>query len=797
MADLRFVLRVLTRAPGFTATVVLALALGIGATTAIFSLVNGVLLRPLPYAEPARLVMVWQDLTGRGGPVDEWASPGVLRDWRGESSVFSTVAGVTGWNASASFDANVPEALVGEQVTHDYFTTLGLTPAAGRWFTAAEDVPGAPRAVVLSHALWQSRFGGDAGIVGRTVRIADEPHEVVGVAPPATRGVVVADAAMWRPLRLNLATPTYGSIFLRAVGRLAPDVDRDQAQVAMATSTAARAAVEPELVDTSVFLQPAQAWIVGDARLPLLVLLAAVLTLLTLTVANVANLMLARASAREREFSVRAAIGASRSRLVRLLVIEGLVLAVAGGIGGVLAGAWALEGLLVLMADVLPRAAEVRLDAGVLLFAALVSSAAGLLCGLVPALQSSRPDLQSSLRDSGRSTSRKGHLARKGLVVAQVALALVILATAGLIVRSFAGLRQADLGFHVDNVAVGTVALGGAGYRDRDRVVAFMRAVEEKLPALPGAAGAAFTSVLPLAPGGDSDVSFSIAGMPERLPNGRPRVSWYRSVSPNYFDVIGMRFTAGRAMAPGAPEAVVNETFARRFFDTQNPADAIGARLTGGPLELTIVGIVADVRTRGPRNDVRTEMFLPYDRLPEGGYTLVVRARDGFDAAALIPAMRALVASIDSGVPVAAPTTLDALRADALAQPRLLAALLGSFATAALLLALLGIYGVIAFGVGQRTAEMGIRLALGATPGGIVRMVIADGLRLGGAGLALGAIGAIAVSGALGSLLYGIEPRDPLTLALSVAAIATVAAIGSWLPARRAARTAPTSALRA
>jgi len=796
MADFRFVFRVLTRAPGFTLTAVLALALGIGATTAIFSLVNGVLLRPLPYAEPDRLVMVWQDFTGRGGPIDEWASPGVLRDWRDDSS-FSSVAGVTGWRTSASFDGTVPDALMGEQVTHDYFATLGLTPAVGRWFTPEEDLPGAPRAVVLSHDLWQTRFGGDRAIVGRAVTIGNEPHEVVGVAPPGTRGVVVADAAMWRPLRLDLASPPYDSIFLRAVGRLAPGVEREQAQAALATTATVLAATELELRDASVFVQPAQTWIVGDARLPLLVLMAAVLTLLTLTVANIANLMLARTSAREREFSVRAAIGASRSRLVRLMVIESLTLAAAGGIAGMLVGAWALSGLLVLMSDTLPRAAEVSLDGRVLLFAVLVSSVAGLLCGLVPAMQSSRPDLQTSLRDSGRSTSRKGHLARKGLVVAQVALALVMLATAGLIVRSFAGLREADLGFDVDNVAVGTVSLAGAGYREGSRVISFMRDIEERLPALPGAAGAAFTSVLPLSPAGDSDVTFAIKGRPAVLPDGRERVSWYRSVSSNYFDVIGMRFTAGRTMTPGAAEAVVNETFARRFFETRDASAVLGERLIGGPHELTIVGVVADVRTRGPRSDVRTEMFLPYDRVPEASYTLVVRARDGFAATGLIPEMRRLVASIDNAVPVATPTTLNALRADALAQPRLLATLLASFATAALLLALLGLYGVIAFGVGQRTNEMGIRLALGATPAGIVRMVIGDGLRLGAVGLVLGTIGTLAVSGVLGSLLYGVEPRDPLTLACAAGAITIVAVIGSWLPARRAAKTAPTSALRA
>ena len=797
MPDLRFVLRVLARAPGFTITVVLALAVGIGATAAIFSLVNGVLLRPLPYAEPGRLVMVWQDYTARGGPVDEWASPGVVRDWRARADVFSTVSALGGWNAAAAFEGSAPEALQGEQVTYDYFTTLGLTPAAGRWFEPHEDIPDAPRAVVLSHGLWQTRFGGDRQVIGRTLRIGDEPHEIVGVAPAGMRGVLVADAALWRPMRLNLATPTYGSIFLRVVGRLAPGADRDGAQTALSGAFAARQQEEPALRQAAVYLQPAQAWIVGDARLPLLVLMASVLTLLALTVANIANLLLARASAREREFSVRAAIGASRGRLIRLMILESLALSLLGGVAGVLAGAWMLQGLLALVSDVLPRAADVGLDGRAIAFTALVAAAAGLLFGLAPALQSSRPDLQSPLRESGRATSRKGHLARKGLVVAQIALALVILASAGLIVRSFSGLRQADLGFEPGGVAVGTVALAGSGYRGAAEVLAFLRQLEERLPSVPGAAQTGFTSVLPLSPGGDSDVSFSIAGKPDRLEDGRRRVSWYRSVTSSYFDAIGMRMARGRAMAPGAPEAVVNESFARRFFDSQDAGAALGQQLVLRDTPLTIVGIAADAKTRGPRSASRNEMFLPYQFMPEGTYAVVVRAREGLDAATLIPSMRALVSSIDARVPLARPSTLVALHGETLAPARLLATLLGAFATAALLLALLGIYGVIAFAVGQRTSEMGIRLALGATPGGIVRLVLADGLKLSAMGVGLGVAGALAASGALGSLLYGIEPRDPLTLTAAVAAIVLTAAFGSWLPARRASKTAPTDALRA
>jgi len=792
LGEVRLASRRLIKAPGFTAVAVLTMALGVGATTAIFSLVNGVLLRPLSYAEPAQLVMVWQDYTARNGPIDEWASPGVMRDWRDRTDVFSSVSALGGWNASTAFDGSAPEALQGEQVTYDYFTTLGLAPAAGRWFEPREDMPDAPRAVVLSHGLWISRFGGDPLVIGRTLRIGDAPHEIVGVAPPDMRGVVVANAALWRPLRLNLATPTYNSIFLRVVGRLAPGVNRDGAQAALSAGIAARQEEEPMLRQTAVYVQPAQEWIVGDARLPLLVLMAAVLTLLALTVANIANLVLARASVREREFSVRAAIGASRGQLVRLMILESLALAVLGGIGGMVVGMWMLQGLLAIASDFLPRAVEVRLDGYALAFTALVAATAGLLFGLAPALQLSRPDLQGPLREGRGTTSRRGQLVRQGLVVAQIALALVILASASLIVRSFAGLQRADLGFSPDGVAVGTVALAGSGYRSADEVLSFLRQLDERLPSIPGASHAAFTTVLPLA-AGDSDTDFGIVGKPERLEDGRRRVSWYRSVSPTYFETMRMRMAAGRGLTPQAPEAVVNEAFVRRFFPDE---PALGAQLLVEGTPLTIVGVIADARTKGPRSTTPNEMYLPYQYMPEATYSLVVRMRDGTDASTAIPVMRTLVASIDPKVPLARPSTMTALVGDALAQPRLLAVLLGAFAGAALLLALLGIYGLIAYSVGQRTSEMGIRLALGATPGEIVRLVLRDGLRLGAVGVVIGVVGALAASGTFGALLYGVEPRDPVTFVGAVVIIALTALVGSWLPARRASRTAPTEALR-
>ncbi|HUF24199.1 MAG TPA: ABC transporter permease [Vicinamibacterales bacterium] len=790
MSDLRFVFRVLTRAPGFTITVLLALAVGIGATTAIFSLVNGVLLRPLPYAASDRLVMVWQDYTARGGPIDEWGSPGNVRDWRNQHEVFSSVSAISGWNPAWSSDGP-PEALRGEQVTHEYFTTLGLEPALGRWFEPREDIPGAPRAVVISHAFWQARFGGDGGVIGQSLRLGDEPHEIVGVAPPAARGAVVEDAVLWRPIRLNLATPTYGSIFLRVLARLAPGVTFEAAQSRMPGIASALQAQSPELRQATIYLQRAQEWIVGDARLPLIVLMAAVLTLLALTIANIANLLLARASARERELSIRAAIGASRGRLVRLMILESLALSLAGGALGVVAASWILNGLMALAGDFLPRAADVHLDGRVLAFTAAIATVTGVLFGLAPAAQASRPDLQAPLRDGARTTSRRGHAARSVLVVAQIALALVMLVSAGLIVRSFAGMRQADLGYEGRGVATGTISLPAARYRGQPEIVAKLKQLEERLPSLPGATHVGFTSVLPVAPGGDSDMGFGIVGKPDLQEDGRSRVSWYRSVSASYFQTVGMRMARGRGIAPGAAEAVINESFGRRFFPGEDP---LGRQLMIDDAPLNVVGIVADARTRGPRTAARNEMFLPYEAMPQRTYAIVARTEG--DAASLIPSMRALVAALDPTLPLAGPATLESLQADVLAQPRLLAVLLAAFAGAALLLALLGVYAVIAFAAGERTTEMGVRLALGAAPRQVVGLVLRDGLKLAAVGLVLGTAASFAASAKIGALLYGVSPYDPMTLGVAAATIAVTAAFGSWIPARRAAKIAPTEALR-
>ncbi|MEX2270090.1 MAG: FtsX-like permease family protein, partial [Vicinamibacterales bacterium] len=360
-----------------------------------------------------------------------------------------------------------------------------------------------------------------------------------------------------------------------------------------------------------------------------------------------------------------------------------------------------------------------------------------------------------------------------------------------LIVRSFAGLQRADLGFNPANVAIGRVALGGAGYRTGDEVRAFLRRLEERLPSLPGAVSTGFTSVLPLSPGGDSDINFTIVGKPARLENGRIRVSWYRSVSASYFETMQMRMAKGRPIHPGAQEIVVNESFARRFLPNEDP---IGRQIVSDGPPLTIVGIVADARTRGPRTDTRNEMFFPYQFMPEGGYTIVVRTHG--DAAAILPTLRTLVTSIEPRLPLTRPETMELLHRDVLGQPRLLAMLLGAFAGAALLLALLGIYGVIAYAVGHRTTEMGIRLALGATPRQVVGLVLGDGLKLGAIGLALGVAGALVSARSIGALLYGVAPRDPVTFVAAAAAIMATAALGTWIPARRASRIEPTEALR-
>jgi putative ABC transport system permease protein len=774
----------------------LTLALGIGANTAIFTVVNALLLRPLPYAEPDRMVMVWQDWRARGGPQDEWASPGNFADWRAARDLFADAAAIAGWRPTLTGGAE-PEPIPGEQVAHEYFRILGVAPALGRDFRSEDDVPAAPRVAILGDTLWKRRFGADPSVVGRILTLGGEPHEVIGVLPAGVRPIVNGQAEIWRPLRVNTAAPSRGSVNLRVIAKLAPGLTPETGQTA-ANALAARLRTQyPDFNEkVDFYVQPLHDRVVGDIRTGLLALLGAVAFVLLIACVNIANLLLARGSSRGRELAVRAALGAARGRVIRQLLTESLLLAVAGGIAGVLVGVWAVEGLIALAPANAPRVAEIGLDVRVFVFAAGLTVLTGLLFGLVPAFQASRAGMTGSLKDGARGSSATGGRAlRRTLIAAEVALALVLLTGGGLLLQTFVKLQRADLGFDPTNVLVGSINLPRPSYPDVEKGRVFLTQVLERAAAMPGVEQAALTSIIPF--GGDSDTSFAIEGRPAPASRSEQPVTWYREISATYFDAMGMTIVKGQAVAAGEPlpSVVVNETFVRRYFSTEEP---IGRRIRwteSGPW-FTIVGIVRDIRGQGARNDTRAEMYVPFwQYLEPGGSGIVLRARS--NPAALIGPLKGIVSSLDPNVPVSNTALLSDMVADSIDQPRFFAVLAAGFAVLALVLAAVGIYGVMAYVVSQRTTEIGVRMALGATRSEVFRLVLGDGLKITALGIVIGVAGSLLVARWLTSLLYGVTATDPMTLAATAGILMLVAAAACFIPSRRATRVDPMVALRA
>jgi putative ABC transport system permease protein len=793
--DVRYAFRSFRKAPGFTLVAILTIALGIGATTAIFTVVHALLLRPLPYPAADRLVMVWQDQSARGGPVDEWASPGNVLDWQNEPGLFDGLAAMGGWRPTLTGEGEV-DTVPGEQVSHQYFSVLGVPPAFGRGFVSEDDVPNAPRVVMISEAFWQRRFGGDPGILGRSLMLTGEPHEVIGVVPAGFRPILNSAADVWRPLRLNLAAPSRGSIFLRVVARMPAGSSIEQTR-ARATSLAQRLQAEhPDYnKDVGFTVQPLHDRVVGDLRPALLALLAGVAFVLLIACANVANLLMARGSRRVRELAVRTALGASRARIARQLLTESLVLASLGGLAGVLIAVWAVGALVGLAPAGTPRLSEIAVDRTILGFTFLLILVTGLLFGAAPAFQHSRVELTHALKDGGRGATAGGHTLRRGLVAAEVALAVVLLTGGVLLIQTFARLQASDLGFRTDNILFGGINPPAAAYPTREHLTVVYDQLLERASAIPGVRRAALTSVLPLAQG-DNDMDFQIEGRPAATSPADASVSWYREVSAGYFDTIGMRIARGRAFEPGeaTPSVVINETFAARHFPGEDP---LGRRLRwGGPESpwFTIVGVAADAQARGAREPTRVELFIPYWQYAERGIAVVLQ---GPNAAQFAPALRDVVASIDPNLPVSGVRTMDDVLRESLGQARFLATLSGAFAGLALLLAAIGIYGVMAFVVAQRTMEIGVRMALGSTLVGVFRLVVGDGLRLAILGIAVGLALAVIVARSIGALLYDVEATDPLALGVTALVVLGVALGACLVPAWRASRVDPMVALRA
>ena len=800
LSDLRYALRGLRRAPGFAAAAVLTLALGIGANAAIFSVVNGVLLRPLPYADPGQLVMLY-------GRYPEFGRTGTslpdFRDWRDQTGrSFAQLAARHG-TAMILTGRGEAERVAADRVTANFFTTLGVRPLLGRAFLPEEERAGGDDdVVVLSHGYWQRRFGGDAGIVGQQIQLSGRPYTVVGVAPPSFGFRGAAD--LWAPARTD-TTRGRRAEYLDVVGRLRPGVTVAQAGADVAAVVRRLAEQYPEtngnITSEVIGLRDD---LVGGVRPALLAFMGAVGLVLLIACANVANLLLARAASRDREVAVRVALGAGRGRLVRQLLTESVVLAVSGGLLGLGIATWGVAAVRTAGVQFLPRQTEVTVDGAVVLFSLALAVGTGLLFGLAPAVRLSRGTLHATLRDGARG-STGGALVRlrSALVLGEVALALVLLVGAGLLLRSFAKLTGVDLGFEPRGALTADVTFPAAKYRERESLPPYYAALLERLRAVPGVQAAALSATLPM--GGSSYITFAVEGRPAResRPGAPPEDVQPFVVSPDYFTALRIPLRRGRAFAPadgpGAPNvAVVNEEMVRRFFDGRDP---IGRRVTfddaadTAAVWSTVVGVVGDVAQEGVTAKPYAQLYRPIAQEPTRG--LFVTLRTARDPVALAAATRQAVRAVDRDLVVNRIEPLEARVAQNIARPRVGVLLLGGFSALALALAAIGIYGVMAYTVAQRTREIGVRMALGASSGDVKRLVVHQGMRPALVGVAVGLVVALGASRLIASMLYGVSALDPVTFVAVPLFLAGVALLATYVPARRATRVTPTVALQA
>ena len=794
--DVRYAARSLRRSPGFTLIAMLTLALGIGANTAIFSVVNGVLLRPLAYSNPDRLVMIWGHHEGIG---HEAASLPDFLDWREQGTAFEGMAAVANTRFDVTGDGE-PERIEAALTTANFFHVLGVTPALGRAFNPDEETSGRDRVVVLSHGFWERRFGSRADVVGRTITLSGLPYTVVGIAPAGFKFGNPSD--LWAPLRTD-TTRGRRADFLAVVGRLGPGTTLDQAQAQMTTIGRALEAQYPESnTGWSPELVSLKEQIVGGIRPALLIFMGAVGLVLLIACANVANLMLMRAAAREREMAIRAALGAGRKRIVRQMLTESLVISLLGGALGLLLAAWGMSALGAAQTGSIPRLEESGVDGRVLLFTLLLSIVTGLLFGLAPALRLVRGKTQASLREGARGASGGigVHQLRGALVLAEVALALVLLVGAGLLIRSFDRLSQVNPGFDSHAVISAQVVLPRVRYAESASQLAFFDQLLQSARAMPGVESAALASDAPLS-GGGNYLSFEVAGRPQPS-SSAVQDAEVLVTGPDYFRTLRIPLRSGRVFATqddarATKVAVINGAMARRYWPGGDP---IGARITlGDPADSaswrTVVGVVGDVRQNALNDDPYPQLFLPLAQTPQRSMLLLARTTG--DPAALAAPIRRAVVSLDSDLPVSDVRTLDDRLQQSIAQPRVSMLLLGLFALMALVLAAVGIYGVLSYTVTQRTRELGIRMALGAESNSVLKMVISQAMAPAIVGVLVGLAGAWGATRLMSTLLFGVSATDPLTFAAVALFLLAVALVASWVPARRATRVDPLVALRA
>ncbi len=807
LQDIRYGVRMLLKAPSFSIVATIALALGIGANTAIFSVVNAVLLRPLPFAKSEDLMMVWETDPVRGQKSGSASYPN-FHDWRDQNQSFEKMAAyynsdfiVTGKGDSAR--------LQGAVVSSDLFPVLGATPMLGRSFRPEEDKPGeGGRVAILSQGLFESRFGSDPSAVGQSLTLDGNNYTVVGVMPHNFKFPVQNDPVdLWTTVAgdgegEDPVTAQRGAHFLRVIGRLKPGVSREQAQADM---TAIGARLEKQYPDENlnrnIRLEPVLEALVGDIRPALLILLGAVGCVLLIACANVANLLLARAMTRHKEMAIRTALGASRLRVVRQLLTESVLLSLAGGAIGLILAVWWSDLLIALGKDDIPRALQVGLDWRVLVFTLLVSVFTGVAFGLVPAFQSTKTELTESLKEGGRGSGEgaRRNRVRGVLVVAELAIAVVLLVGAGLLIQSLWRLQNVSPGFNPENVLTFSVSVPEVKY-STDKQVQFYSDLLKRMESMPGVQAAGAVMPLPLS-GDRFSISFETEGRP--VAKGAAPSADFFTIGLGYFKAMGISMLQGREFSerdvkdsPGV--IIVSQGFAEKYFPNEDP---IGKRIRPGvsthdgqkSIMREIVGVVAEVRNRNLSAPIRPAYYVPHTQIPFSQMAIVVKTAG--DSHALVSAARNEIASMDRELPMFNVQTMEDYVSAAVSSPRFNSTLLGIFAAVALVLTVVGLYGVMSYSVAQRTNEIGIRMALGAQTRDVLRLIVSQGLRLVVVGLVIGLVGAFALMRVISSLLFGVTARDPLTFAAVAIVLAGVALLACYIPARRASRVDPLEAL--
>lgn len=800
LQDLKFGFRSMMKSPGFTLVAVLTLALGIGANTAIFSVVNAAMIRPLPYADADRLMRVFHAYPKLNMPGGVTVSPAYFDYYRLNAKSFESLAAMTGFRAPQNMTGKGdPERVQTITTTWNLFDLLGARPMMGRTFVAQEDQPGSNRVAVLSYGLWQRTFGGDRGVLGKPVTLDGADYTVIGVMPKEFE--YPAEAELWVPIAFTPTDLNSGTEYLDVIGKLRPGASQPQANAELEKIT-------QDLVKRDnggnneagwyVYSTPMRDAAVGEMRTAVLVLLAAVGCVLLIACANVANLLLARASARQKEIAIRGALGASRWRMFRQLVTEGVLLSILGGICGLALGYWGLDLLLSTVPIQIPGFIRIHVDATVMIFTFVLAIFTGVLFSAAPAMQLSNWGLNDALKEGGRTSGAGGrHTLRSGIIVAELAVSLVLLIGAGLLIKSFIRIQQANPGFNPSNVLTMAIALPEAKYKEQQQPQFFTQ-VLARVSTLPGVTSASATMTLPLQGGMTS--SFSIEGKQFRV-DPHAHVA---TISPKYFDTMQIPVINGRTFADtdnetALPVAILDMKAANAYFPNEN---AIGKRVMftfegteQKRIWREIVGVVGAVKHNSPiQDETKGQVYIPYQQLPMPFMNLVLRT--GTDPKSLVGAVRREIQGVDSTQPVQRIRTMEEALDEFVARPRFNMLLLGTFALLALVLAAIGVYGVMAFSVTQRTHEIGVRMALGAQRTDVLSMILKQALRLAGIGLVVGLVGSFVATRVLATLLFGVKTTDPATFLMISALLALIATAASCIPALRATRIDPMIALR-